>query len=57
MLSSAAVDVTPSKILSSAGVEVIAVLLAAANTGIVPDTLGKLIVLSAVGSMIVRVVS
>ena len=57
MFSSVAVDVTPSRMFSSAGVDVIAVLLAAANTGIVPDTFGKLIVLSAVGSTILSVVS
>ena len=54
---SAVVAVTPSKILSSAGVDVIAVLLAAARTGIVPLWLGRLIVRSAVGSTIVNVVS
>ena len=57
IFSSAAVDVTPSSMLSSSGVEVIAVLLAAANTATVPDWLGKLIVRSAVGSTMVRVVS
>jgi len=57
MFSSAAVEVTPSSIFNSSGVDVIAVLLAAANTGIVPDWFGKLIVLSAVGSTMVSVVS
>ena len=57
MFSSAAVAVTPSSILSSSGVDVIAVLLDAANTGTVPLWFGRLIVLSAVGSTIVRVVS
>ena len=50
ILSSVAVEVTPSRIFNSAGVDVIAVLLAAAKTGIVPDWLGRFIVLSAVGS-------
>ena len=36
---------------SSSGVDVICVVLTAANTGIVPDWLGKLIVRSAVGSI------
>ena len=49
--------VAPSRIFSSAGVEVICVVDAAASTGIVPLTFGRLIVLSPVGSMIVRVVS
>ena len=57
ILSSAAVLVTPSNMFNSSGVEVIAVLLAAASTGIVPLWLGKLIVRSAVGSTIVSVVS
>ena len=42
--------VAPSSMLSSAGVEVIAVADTAARTGNVPDTFGKLIVLSPVGS-------
>ena len=42
---------------SSSGVLVTAVLLAAASTGSVPDWLGRLIVLSAVGSTMLRVVS
>ena len=42
---------------NSSGVEVTCVLLAAANTGTVPDTLGKVIVLSAVASTTVSVVS
>ena len=57
ILSSAVVEVTPSSILSSSGVEVICVVDAAANTGRVPDTLGKPIVLSPVGSTTVSVVS
>ena len=56
-LISVAVAVTPSKIFNSAGVAVICVELSAANTGIVPDTFGNLIVLSAVGSIVVKVVS
>ena len=56
-LISPAVEVTPSNMFNSSGVDVIAVLLAAANTGIVPLWLGKLIVLSPVGSIIVSVVS
>jgi hypothetical protein len=47
----------PSTKFNSAGVDDICVVLTAANTGIVPDTFGKLIVLSAVGSIIVSVVS
>jgi len=54
---SAAVDVTPSNIFNSAGVDVIAVSLSAARTGIVPDWFGNFIVLSALGSVIVSVVS
>ena len=42
--------VAPSRIFNSSGVEVIAVAEAAARTGSVPDTFGKLIVLSAVAS-------
>ena len=57
MLSSDVVAVTPSIIFNSSGVADICVVLTAAKTGIVPDTLGKLIVLSAVGSTIVSVVS
>ena len=49
--------VIPSNAFSSSGVEVTCVLLAAANTGTVPDTLGKVIVLSAVASTTVSVVS
>ena len=49
--------VAPSSILSSSGVELIWVVEAAANTGIVPDTLGRFIVLSAVGSTMLSVVS
>jgi len=49
--------VAPSNIFNSSGVLKIAVLLAAASKGIVPDWLGILTVLSAVGSTIVRVVS
>jgi len=48
-LMSAVVAVTPSNLFSSSGVEVMAVALTAANTGIVPDWLGKLIVRSASG--------
>ena len=47
--------VAPSRIFNSSGVEVICVVLATAKTGRVPDWLGRLIVLSAVGSIIVRV--
>ena len=54
---SAVVDVTPSRIFNSSGVEVTAVALTAARTGNVPDTFGRLIVLSAVGSTTVSVVS
>ena len=43
--------------VDSSGVAVICVVLAAARTGKVPDTFGKDIVLSAVGSTVVRVVS
>ena len=50
-------EVPPSRIFSSSGVEVIAVVLAAARTGIVPETFGKFIVLSAVGSTTPKVVS
>ena len=42
---------------SSSGVDVICVVLAAASTGSVPDTLGKDIVLSPVASIVVNVVS
>ena len=56
-LISAAVDVTPSSIFNSSGVEEICVALAAAKTGIVPETFGNDIVLSAVGSTVVNVVS
>ena len=56
-LISAAVEVTPSRMFNSSGVEVTCVLLAAASTGTVPDTLGKVIVLSAVASTTVSVVS
>ena len=42
---------------NSSGVEVIAVAEAAARTGNVPDTFGKLIVLSPVASTVDRVVS
>ena len=45
-LSSAVVTVASSKMFNSSGVEVIAVAEAAARTGSVPDTFGKLIVLS-----------
>jgi len=57
MFNSAVVTVAPSSMFSSSGVDDICVVLTAAKTGIVPDTLGKLIVLSAVGSTIVSVVS
>jgi hypothetical protein len=57
IFNSEAVDVTPSKIFNSSGVDVICVVLAAARTGKVPDWFGKLIVLSAVGSTVVSVVS
>ena len=49
--------VAPSKIFNSSGVDVICVVLAAARTGSVPDTLGKDIVLSPVASTLVSVVS
>ena len=42
---------------SSSGVDVICVVLTAASTGSVPDWLGRLIVRSAEGSIIVSVVS
>jgi len=57
MFNSATVEVIPSNTFISAGVALICVELSAAKTGIVPDTLGSLIVLSAVGSIVVRVVS
>ena len=50
MFNSATVEVIPSNTFISAGVAVICVELSAANTGIVPSTLGNLIVLSASGS-------
>jgi hypothetical protein len=48
---------TPSSKFNSSGVEVICVALTAAKTGRVPETFGKLIVLSAVGSIVVKFVS
>ena len=54
---SEAVAVTPSKMFNSSGVDVICVVEAAARTGNVPDTFGNDIVLSAVGSIVVNVVS
>ena len=50
-------DVPPSTKFISSGVEVICVVEAAARTGSVPDTLGKAIDLSPVGSTVVNVVS
>ena len=47
----------PSTKFISAGVALNCVELSAAKTGIVPETLGSLIVLSAVGSIVVKVVS
>ena len=47
----------PSTKFISAGVALNCVELSAAKTGIVPDTFGNLIVLSAVGSIVVKVVS
>ena len=49
--------VAPSRMFNSSGVEVIAVALTAFKTGKVPDWFGRLIVLSAVGSTILNVVS
>ena len=49
--------VAPSKIFNSSGVDVTCVVLAAARTGSVPDTLGKDIVLSPVAFIDVKVVS
>ena len=54
---SEAVAVTPSKMFNSSGVDVICVVEAAARTGNVPETFGKDIVLSPVGSIVVNVVS
>ena len=49
--------VAPSKIFNSSGVDVICVALTVAKTGRVPETFGRLIVLSAVGSIVVKFVS
>ena len=49
--------VAPSRILSSSGVDVIAVVVTAARRGMKPLWLSNLCVRSAVGSIIVRVVS
>ena len=57
IFNSAVVEVTPSRILISSGVELICVVDAAARTGRVPDTFGNPIVLSPVGSITVNVVS
>ena len=54
---SAAVEVTPSKMFNSSGVDVICVVEATARTGNVPETFGKDIVLSPVGSTVFNVVS
>ena len=57
MLSSAVLEVIPSKTLSSVGVAEICVVEAAANGCKKPPAFASLISLSAVGSTIVRVVS
>tara|TARA_B100000900_G_scaffold105448_1_gene87551 strand:- start:185 stop:388 length:204 start_codon:yes stop_codon:yes gene_type:complete len=53
VFNSETVKVAPSKMFNSSGVELICVAETAARTGIVPDTFGKDIVLSPVGSIVV----